>query len=322
VRARRVSTLNIITISALDLFASGLGAFMLLSLLMMPFWLKQPSLERERAGADAELQAVGQAADLAEREAAEARAELEAAERALAAAQVAHAAASAALKQAAREAPKPAQSVEAPPAPPAPQVGDIRIHDLDLVFVMDTTGSMRPALENVQASLFSIVRILARLSPNLRVGFVAYRDHGEAYVTREMPLLAVDRANTTKLITFARSLVAHGGGDPPEAVSDALEVALAMRWRPDAAGRIVVIGDAPATRPETALQLARRFAASTPPGAKARRVTGILIGDYPSAADFFTALAKAGQGEASAYQGQMLESVLLAVLDTDAGAVR
>jgi hypothetical protein len=259
---------------------------------------------------------------MAEREAAEARAELEAAEHALASARLAHAAAGEALEQAAREVPEPAPPAEAPPAPPSSRQGEIRIHDLDLVFVMDTTGSMRPALEDTQASLVSIVRILGRLSPSLRVGFVAYRDHGEAYVTREVPLLAVDRANTARLLGFVRDLAAHGGGDPPEAVSDALEVALAMRWRQDAAGRIVVIGDAPASRPDAALQLARRFAASAPPGGRPRRVTAIIIGEYWPAADFFARLAEAGQGEASPYQGQMLESVLLAVLDADAGAAR
>lgn len=324
-RARRRGTLGIITVSALDLFASALGAFMLLSLLMMPFWLKQPALERERAGAEAELQAASRAAEMAGREAAEARARMQAAQLALASAREAHAAASTALEQAEREAQAAAQQaevLEAPPPTPSPRLGAIRIHDLDLVFVMDTTGSMRPALEDVQASLFSIVRILARLSPSLRVGFVAYRDRGEAYVTRELPLLTVDRAGTERLVEFARSLTAHGGGDPPEAVSDALETALAMRWRPDAAGRIIVIGDAPASRPEVALQLARRFAASAPAGGRPRRLTSILVGEYAAAAGFFTALAEAGGGEASLYQGQMIESVLLAVLDADSGAAR
>lgn len=324
-RARRRGTLGIITVSALDLFASALGAFMLLSLLMMPFWLKQPALERERAGAEAELQAASRAAEMAGREAAEARARMQAAQLALASAREAHAAASTALEQAEREAQAAAQQaevLEAPPPTPSPRLGAIRIHDLDLVFVMDTTGSMRPALEDVQASLFSIVRILARLSPSLRVGFVAYRDRGEAYVTRELPLLTVDRAGTERLVEFARGLTAHGGGDPPEAVSDALETALAMRWRPDAAGRIIVIGDAPASRPEVALQLARRFAASAPAGGRPRRLTSILVGEYAAAAGFFTALAEAGGGEASLYQGQMIESVLLAVLDTDSGAPR
>ena len=324
-RARRRGTLGIVTISALDLFASALGAFMLLTLMMMPFWLKQPALERERAGAEAEFQATGRAAEIAEREGVEARAQMEAAERALSSAREAHAAASAALAQAERESPapvQPAETPEDPPAIPSPPPGEIRIHDLDLVFVMDTTGSMRPALEDVQASLFSIVRILARLSPSLRVGFVAYRDHGEDYVTRELPLLTVDRAGTERLVDFARSLAAHGGGDPPEAVSDALETALAMRWRPNAAGRIVVIGDAPASRPEAAFQLARRFAASAPKGARPRRLTSILVGEYWAGLEFFTALAAAGLGEASPYQGQMIESVLLAVLDADSGAVQ
>ena len=46
------------------------------------------------------------------------------------------------------------------------------IVDLDLVFVMDTTGSMRSELADIQVSLLGIIRVLHRLAPSLSVGFV------------------------------------------------------------------------------------------------------------------------------------------------------
>jgi hypothetical protein len=49
--------MEMLTISALDIFASALGVFMLVSILMFPNYLKQPSLEAEQAGARAELAA-------------------------------------------------------------------------------------------------------------------------------------------------------------------------------------------------------------------------------------------------------------------------
>jgi hypothetical protein len=315
VLTRRRGMLEIISVSALDLFASALGAFMLRTLVMMPFWLKRPSLEQAREGAEAKLAAVARAAESTARELAEARAEAETADQGLAHAESAHAAA---LQHAASAAARTGAAHATPVSPPS-RAGVIRIGDLDVVFVMDTTGSMRPALEEVQASLLGIVRVLGRLSPRLRVGFVAYRDRGEAYLTRETPLLSLDRANTTVLVDFVRRLRAQGGGDRPEALAGALGVALAMRWRSDAAGRITVIGDAPAhpAEAEAALDLARRFTGSASGATVSRRVSTILIDDDPEATGFFARLATAGNGEASRYQGQMIETVLLSILDLD-----
>ena len=66
---RRRGMLEIISVSALDLFASALGAFMLLTLVMMPFWLKRPSLDQARAGAEARLAEEARAAESTAREA-------------------------------------------------------------------------------------------------------------------------------------------------------------------------------------------------------------------------------------------------------------
>jgi hypothetical protein len=315
VLTRRRGMLEIISVSALDLFASALGAFMLLTLVMMPFWLKRPSLDQARAGAEAKLAVEARAAESTARVLAEARAEAQTAEQGLAHAESAHAAA---LQHAARAAARSGAAPATPASPPS-RAGAIRIGDLDVVFVMDTTGSMRPALEDVQASLLGIVRVLGRLSPRLRVGFVAYRDRGEAYLSRETPLLSLDRANTTALIDFVRRLRAQGGGDRPEALAGALKVALTMRWRSNAAGRIVVIGDAPAhpSEAETALELARRFAGSASSATVSRRVSTILTGGDSEAAGFFARLAAAGDGEASRYHGQMIETVLMSILDPD-----
>ena len=51
-RPRR--TLDLLSISALDLFASALGVFVLMAVLLFPFYLKQPSIEAELQGAQAQ----------------------------------------------------------------------------------------------------------------------------------------------------------------------------------------------------------------------------------------------------------------------------
>jgi von Willebrand factor type A domain len=311
----RRRTMEMFSISALDLFASALGTFILLSILLFPFYLRQPSLETELQGEQAELAASGESLREAERVAettaqrkAQAIAALADARTQLQQAQAAAAAAAADLARS-----EPA-SVEEPR--PAARQGALSINDLDLVFVMDTTGSMRHELADVQANLLGVIRVLHRLAPSLRIGFVAFKDHGAAYVTRSFPLSPMSQDNVVEVVRFVGEMSAEGGGDDPEPIDEALLVARAMDWRADAQGRIIVIGDAPA-RPDgqaRALALAGQFPASAPDSTLPRTVSTIYTGPATAAQAFFERIARAGGGDFSAYQGQIIENVLLAVL--------
>jgi hypothetical protein len=315
-RISRRQPLEMLTISALDIFASALGVFMLVSILMFPNYLKQPSLEAEQAGARAELAAAADDLVHARQALADATQERTAAEAALAEARARLTEAEALAARAAQQ-PEP-QEVGAPAEPKTKGEQKIRITiaDLDLVFVMDTTGSMRREIADVQANLVSIIRVLSRLASTLRIGFVAYKDHGEAYLTRAYSLDRMNQAHTDELLNFVEDLSAQGGGDDPEAVDEALKVALAMPWRADAQGRILVIGDAPVrpNRYRQTLDLAGQFHSSAPGTQAPRTVSVIYTGDSPAARSFFEQLAAAGGGDLSVHQGQMIESVLLSVL--------
>jgi hypothetical protein len=313
----RRRTMEMFSISALDLFASALGTFILLSILLFPFYLRQPSLETELDGAQAELAASGESLREAERIAETTAARKAKAIAALAAAREQLQAAQAAADAADLERSETASVEE--PKPLADQRGALSINDLDLVFVMDTTGSMRNELADVQANLLGVIRVLHRLAPSLRVGFVAFKDHGAAYVTRDFPLSPMTDDNVVQVVRFVGEMSAEGGGDDPEPVDEALAVATAMDWRADAQGQIVVIGDAPA-RPSGrghALALAERFRESNL--AMPRSVSAIFTGEVPAARMFFEQVARAGGGDFSAYQGQIIENVLLSVLRDASG---
>lgn len=323
--ARPRQALDALNISALDLFASALGAFMLLAVSFFPYYLRAPALERERQGARAELSAAAQALREAEESSADARQVKATAEQTLAQAQQRLDRAQAALAALAAESAAAATAaVEAPARPvetvvPGPRRSLLAISDLDLVFVMDTTGSMRDELQDLQANLVGIVQVLQRLAPSLRIGFVAFRDRGDAYVVRGTQLSSMD-AGDAEILGFVRGLQAQGGGDTPERVDEALAAATSMAWRSNAQGRIIVIGDAP-PRPadlERTLSLAAQFRRSAPAGDRERAIAAIYTGAgaerSPLAQRFFERLAEAGGGEFSVHQGQMIESVLLAVL--------
>ncbi|HEX5079840.1 MAG TPA: hypothetical protein VFV80_11875, partial [Geminicoccaceae bacterium] len=190
--------MEMFSISALDLFASALGTFILLSILLFPFYLRQPSLENELNGAKAELAASGESLYEAER-VAETSAQRKA--RAIAALAAARTQLQEAQAAAASLEPVATANIEAP-QPADQRGGALSIDDLDLVFVMDTTGSMRNELADVQANLLGVIRVLHRLAPSLRVGFVAYKDHGAVYVTRSFELSPMSEDNVAKVLRF------------------------------------------------------------------------------------------------------------------------
>jgi len=304
------SSFEFLSMSTLDLFASILGTFVLITFVLLPYYLEQPFLEQDIAQAQAKTSTSTAELQLYREQLTAAQAARSDAEAALAAAQ--DRLASAKARAAAQSAPKD----ENEPAP-SPLPTPFAIRDLDLVFVMDTTGSMRNELADVQANLLGVIRVLARLAPSLRVGFVAFKDRGDAYVTLAFPLSLMTPGNVAQVIDFVGRMSAEGGGDDPEPVDEAMTVATAMPWRNDAQGRILVVGDETA-RPSgrvRALELADRFRSSASDRARPRTVSAIFTGESPRARLFYEEIARAGGGDFSAYQGQIIENVLLSVLN-------
>lgn len=141
----------------------------------------------------------------------------------------------------------------------AAYVQGLRETGLDVVFVMDTTGSMDWVLNEARAHMIDIVDAVRLLVPVSRFGIVAYRDYdAPGYVTRAQTLTF----SLTKLTGFMGSLAAEGGGDFPEAVAAGLEVGVTKAgWRLGARKVIILIGDAPPHEGDLrrTLALARQF---------------------------------------------------------------
>ena len=322
-RSARRSLAETLSVSALDLFASALGVFIVMFVILTPFYLKRPSVESGLLGAEERLAEAEDAAAEAAKGAAEARRALASAGELLGGAASEVERRTAELEELKRAEARAQAALAARPEPEretvsvAPQGGgSIAIENLDLVIVMDVTASMDGELEDLQVNLGSIARILNRLSPDLRMGFVAYRDVDSPPVLRSFALSPMDRGASRRMLRFAQSLSARGGGDQPEPVDQALEAATAMAWRENANGRILVVGDAPAHAPNVsrAFAAAAAFAGSGPGGRYDRSVSTIVTGGTREARAFFEALAEAGGGETAAHRGAMIESVLLAAL--------
>ena len=232
-------TISILSMSALDVLAMATGVFVLLLVMLMPYY-------RKTFDANAEIEAarVAAAASLAEVQSLEATAARYRAEAGAAAAEAAELdARAAALEQAARQRVAPQPAVNA-----GPDAEQQVIEAIDLVFVIDTTASMTPVIRELAVSMRSIVRILQRLVPSVRIGISAYKDRDTGLPpVITFPLTPTDPF-LPRIVGFVESLEASpvGSRTIEEDVHLGLEAATLMRWRPDARQVLVVIGDAEA----------------------------------------------------------------------------
>src|SRR5579862_6514470 len=127
---------------------------------------------------------------------------------------------------------------EAPVNKPRPRV--------EVVFCLDTTGSMGGLIDSAKQKIWSICNQIAagKPTPELKVGLVAFRDRGDEYITKKLDLTGDLDAVHGELMSFK----AAGGGDEPESVNEALHVALhKINWTqdPKVLRIIYLVGDAP-----------------------------------------------------------------------------
>ncbi len=91
---------------------------------------------------------------------------------------------------------------------------------LDLVFTLDTTGSMSDQINTLKMTIKSISDNVSSLQvqPKIRFGLVIYRDRGDEYLTRIYDFTD----NLDEFQTVLNDVIASGGGDYPEDVNTAL----------------------------------------------------------------------------------------------------
>jgi Mg-chelatase subunit ChlD len=117
---------------------------------------------------------------------------------------------------------------------------------IEVVFCLDTTGSMKGMLDRAKEKIWSIANQIsgAKPTPDLKIGLVAFRDRGDDYITKVFPLTDDLDEIHAKLKEFQ----AAGGGDIPESVNEALDVTVnKIKWSTDddTLRIIFLVGDAP-----------------------------------------------------------------------------
>ena len=111
---------------------------------------------------------------------------------------------------------------------------------LDLLFIMDITGSMSPYIQDAKENILLIINSIINECPgiDINLGFIGYRDYNENYTDIDFT------KNHTYLKSIINKVYASGGGDIPEDVAFALELALNKTWKSNAR-MAVFVADAP-----------------------------------------------------------------------------
>lgn len=162
---------------------------------------------------------------------------------------------------------------------------------LDIVIVFDSSGSMKGELDQVKSKIQRIGTALTQMIRKTRIGVCTYRDHGDDYVVKGIPLTN----NIGKIVTYLNTIDAKGGGDLPEAVDEGLRWAIQNNtFNRNARKVILVFGDAPphANKSITCQKWASEFRN------KQRGIVSTVTCRSAERLDEFVAIAKIGGGEA------------------------
>jgi hypothetical protein len=170
-------------------------------------------------------------------------------------------------------------------------VKTLRRTGLDVVIAFDSTGSMSGEINEVKAQIHKIGTTMHALVPKTRFSLCTYRDQGDSYVTKGIPLTS----DLRQLEYFLKGIEAGGGGDHPEAVQEGIKWSLDNnKFRPSARKIILVFGDAPPHADDQALclKLAKNFREQD------KGIISTVTCRAKSPMPEFYAIADAGGGEA------------------------
>lgn len=114
--------------------------------------------------------------------------------------------------------------------------------NLDLCFLVDTTGSMGDEMNYLAKEVNYIIESIDAFDGNYNISlsFVLYRDDGDAYVSRTFDF----NSNIKEGIDFFNKQSANGGGDLPEAIEVGMEEMNKLSWRDDSLKMVFHLFDA------------------------------------------------------------------------------
>ena len=195
---------------------------------------------------------------------------------------------------------------------------------LDLIFCIDTTGSMWDDIAAVKVAATDIVNNIAAKVTDYRIALVDFRDCpvspcGESsdYIYN----VRIGWSNAPAAIVAAiNTLGTNGGHDWPESVFAALVKAIKTEglggdWRQGVAKAIILIGDAPPHDPDCCTGETSADVVAAALAGDLASIFTIVIGEDTAAAAYFATLAAETGGKAftAATAGDVVDAILEAI---------
>lgn len=115
---------------------------------------------------------------------------------------------------------------------------------LDLMLIMDTTGSMADELSYLQKELENVLKVIADKNPGLdmRLSVNFYRDDGDEYIVKSNQFTS----DLSSAVRILQAQAADGGGDYEEAADEALYDGIYNhQWREESTKILLMVMDAP-----------------------------------------------------------------------------
>lgn len=252
-RAKR-SEISVLSIASLDVFASALGVFIIISAVSLPFLFNTSQLSESDFSSADEIEARATSTEDLVQDLKDAlNGLLEKLERLESEISSLEADSSeqlddkiaviAAITSEVAELQKQIKSQQA-------LIGELQasstalIPPIDLVVLLDTTGSMTGYLRDLQASVFFLAKILTEWSESPAIGIIEVLDQCDYGNRKRFDVTKVDSVMVKKFENFVYSLGQTTTGcniDKPEAIHLALQEALALEWRSEVKKRIIII---------------------------------------------------------------------------------
>jgi hypothetical protein len=120
---------------------------------------------------------------------------------------------------------------------------------VDIVFAIDTTGSMKDDILAIQEELVPLLLSAFEDFENVRYGLLLYRDYVDNYRYKNLPVKFYDFTSDIEVFLdeiLAINIVGNPGGDISEAVWEALYASIEFYdWDMSAERKVILIGDAP-----------------------------------------------------------------------------
>lgn len=261
--------INIFSMSALDLFASGMGAFILLAVIALPFFGNVSKIPTE----------------------------------------------------APLECPKPIVCPKPVPCevcPPPTPPGFKKLEKLDIVVVLDITGSMGDEIDSLKSEIRDIGALLDRLSEQAALRIIAFGDDGFERQVTAFPLtlvsnLATIEADINKIYVDIGAGVGGNTNNGGESVYPGMREAFDTPFRPQATKTVIVLltDDKPYLGHEKRLlNEAQQFVSSNN-----RSISVRYSGSNAAQRNYYEQLAALGGGTFMGDQnGSLTGALLLALL--------